>query len=150
MPANDKDESKPDQAPHGDSHKMSESNITYLNSSSQTEKDSESLLTNGNSYAPTLNEMVAHPAWSLISNDTESDSSFLKDDDWKPEGEFEVSYVITVKGFGHYEKEENRIANRLMRALNNALGEFEVKDEAGRTVVWDKFHPERPVVFKQP
>lgn len=127
-------------------------NISH-NSSSQTEKDSESPSMSGSRSEQTQSATVVPLALSSTLNSTGFDWSSLKnDDEWTPEGEFEMSFTLTIKGFGHFEREERNIATKLMRVLHQQIGDdrFQLHDEGGRVVVWDRDHPERPVAFFDP
>ena len=152
MQENGKGESKQGAEAVGERPEMSEPRTSLSNASSPTRTDTPSTPATSSPTSETQNGKVVPLSLSSSSQPTGYVSSFMENDseEWVPEGEFEMSFTIKVKGFGYFEKEENKIAKEVMRGLATKLSDFEVRDEAGRMVVWDRTHPERPVIFQEP
>jgi hypothetical protein len=78
---------------------------------------------------------------SSTSRGTEYEEFFTSNDDdaRETEGEFDMTFEVTVHGYGRYSKEEIIIAIRMCNALHHTFGNgnFEVRDEMGRTAHYD-------------
>lgn len=145
------EKSKRDQEAVGEHQEMSENPATSLRSNTQTSSDSPLIAGNGSNTVMMHFETAESQNLSLNSrNTTFASLSQKNDDDWQPEGEFEMELRVVIKGFGHFEKEERKIATHVAEQLHLAFGKpaFDLYDEIGRKVIWDHTHPERPAFFQ--